>query len=138
MRLRDWSGRRVARMWLVAAALEVLVISAWAILPLLSHAERERTSDVQAILIPQTGTPPAVFPKTNRRADSLRDSLRALVGLVFTDSLVRTLANGLGGAVRRLIVLAAVVLLPVPVTASAITTRWWWLRRRPTDAPPHE
>src|SRR5947208_1461082 len=137
MRLRDWSGRRVAVMWVIAAAIEVVVITVGATHPLVLGTELEGTSSVMPIF--DSGTPPAGSAKSNPSADSLRDSARALVGQLLADSLMQRTARSLvvaeAEAARNAIILAAVILLPVPLAASAITTRWLWLRRT-SSAPP--
>ena len=133
MGLRDWSGRRVAVMWVIAAAVEVVVITVGATHPIVLGTELEGTSSVMPILPPDSGTPVAGSAKSNPRADSLRDSARALVGQLLADSLMQRTARSLvvaeAEAARNAIILAAVILLPVPLAASAITTRWLWLRR---------
>ncbi len=52
MRLRDWSGRRVAAMWMIAAAIEALIIAVAAIHPIVVDT-RERTSSVMPVLPPR-------------------------------------------------------------------------------------
>src|SRR5437588_4764030 len=129
MQLRDWSGRRVAAVWLVAAAIEVLVIAVAAMHPIVLETGLDGTSNVMRIR--DSGAPRAGIANAVPHADSLSDSARALVGQLLADSLMQRAARSLVDAeraAREAIVLAAVVLLPVPLAASVITTRWLWLR----------
>src|SRR5256885_6900726 len=85
MHLRDWSGRRVAVMWMIAAAIEVLVIAAAAMHPIVWETGLEGTSNV--MLIRDSGAPRAGIASAVPHADSLSDSARALVGQLLADSL---------------------------------------------------
>ena len=135
MRLRDWSGRRVAAMWMIAAAIEALIIAVAAIHPIVVDT-RERTSSVMPILPPDSARPPGGLANTNLRADSLRDSVMALVGKLFADSVARSLVGTEEEAARTAVILAAVILLPVPLAAAAMTTGWLWFRRFGSAPPP--
>ena len=114
-------------MWVIAAAIEVVVITVGATHPLVVGTEREGTSSVMPIF--DSGTPLAGSAKSSPSADYLRDSARALVGQLLADSFARSLVVAEEEATRKAIILAAVILLPVPLAASAITTGWLWLRR---------
>ena len=137
MHLGDWSGRRVAGVWIVAAAIEVLVIAVAAMHPIVLETGLDGTSNV--MLIRDSGAPRAGIANAVPHADSLSDSARALVGQLLADSLMqraaRSLVDAEREAARDAIILAAVILLPVPLAASVITTRWLWLRRT-GSAPP--
>src|SRR5256714_11597204 len=137
MHLRDWSGRRVAAMWLFAAAIEVLVIAVAAMHPIVLETGLDGTSNV--MLIRDSGAPRAGIANAVPHADSLSDSARALVGQLLADSLMqgaaRSLVDAEQEAARDAIILAPGILLPVPLPAPLGTTRWWWLRRI-GSAPP--
>src|SRR5207302_10087839 len=123
MHLRDWSGRRVAAVWLVAAAIEVLVIAVAAMHPIVLETGLEGTSNV--MLIRDSGAPRAGIANAVPHADSLSDSARALVSRLLADSLMQRAASSLVHAAREAaryaIILAAVIRLPGPLEAAVLT-----------------
>ncbi len=137
MSLRQWSGRRVAGMWLIAVLIESAIIAASAYQSRAIRAEMKATSRELAVPMLDSVSQTPGLTRTNPRADSALDSAKAVLSQLLADSSVqRTFAGAVTAAseaATRALIAAALLLLPVPIAASAITLRWLWVRRRPDD-----
>jgi|SRR5712664_456072 len=142
MKLLEWSGRRIATMWLAVLFIEGAIIAVSAYQSREIRADMRRTEHelettfVDSLHDSRSGL---VLRRTNPRADSALDSAMVLLGRVLSDSGVqRSFAgavSGVGRAATDSLVLAAILLLPFPIVASGVTLRWLSVRRRRDDLP---
>jgi hypothetical protein len=159
MALRDWTPRRIKRIWAVGMGIEMLLIGWWAVFAWMAIRDRDRAIDSARRPVPERTAPQReaeLHRMAARSGGSIFSSGDSLMVIRFSDSATQTLhfrgdtivamelspaaqhgldrsMRGLGEGLKNLgrdiMIVLALIYLPIPTALLMLTAAWWTSRR---------